>query len=142
MVSPPPGVSSAVSVPPIASARPRARARPSPTPVCVVPVAEPLEGLEDPLPVGRRDAGPAVDDPDLDPAGVRAGGDQHGGSPGGLYRTALASRLARTRSSSARVGEHLGQVSGGDADCRAARPARGRRGTRGTISSSADRLRR
>ena len=33
MVSPPPGVSSAVRVPPIASVRPRARARPSPTPV-------------------------------------------------------------------------------------------------------------
>ena len=33
MVSPPPGVSSGTSVPPMASARPRERARPSPTPV-------------------------------------------------------------------------------------------------------------
>ena len=62
MVRPPPGVASAVSVPPMASVNPLATARPSPTPVACGDVVEALEGPEhfdDPF---RRDALAVVDD--------------------------------------------------------------------------------
>ncbi len=49
IVSPPPGVSSAHTSPPIASASPRATARPRPDPVARRGVAVALEGQEDPL---------------------------------------------------------------------------------------------
>ena len=131
MVSPPPGVSSGSSVPPIASARPRDRARPSPTPVCVVAVAEPLERQEDPVARPRRDAGAAVDDPQLDLVAVRAGGDRAAAARAGCSAAALAMRLTRTRSSSAGSAQHLGQVVG-DVGRDVGRPAgRGRRGRAG-----------
>ena len=62
MVSPPPGVSSAVSVPPIASVKPLATARPSPTPVACGDVVEALEGLEHPDDAFCGDSLAVVDD--------------------------------------------------------------------------------
>ena len=76
MVSPPPGVVSGIRVPPMASARPRDSARPRPTPVLVVPVAEPLERQEHLVALVVGDAGAVVDDAQLDPVAVLAGGDQ------------------------------------------------------------------
>ena len=64
-VSPPPGVSSSSRVPAMASISPRESASPRPSPA-VLRVPEPLEGQEDPVPVGHRDAGAGVDDPQLD----------------------------------------------------------------------------
>ena len=65
MVRPPPGVSSADTSPPIASASPRATARPEAHPVARGRVAVPLEGQEDLLAGLLRHPGPGVDDPHL-----------------------------------------------------------------------------
>ena len=62
VVSPPPGVSSRISSPSMASVKPRATARPSPTPVHGGPVPQPLERLEDALAVGGAHPGALVDD--------------------------------------------------------------------------------
>ena len=77
MVSPPPGVSSASRVPPMASAKPRATARPEAHAGAARGVAVPLEGGEDPVLGLVGHAGAAVDDPHLDPVAEGAGGDQH-----------------------------------------------------------------
>ena len=45
---------------------PCATASPSPTPTPFEPIADALERLEHPLPLGHRDAGAAVDDPEVD----------------------------------------------------------------------------
>ena len=74
MVSPPPGVSSGSRVPPMASARPRDSASPRPTPVVLSVSPRRWNGQEDPVPVVGRDAGAAVDDPDLDPVAEPAAG--------------------------------------------------------------------
>ena len=62
---PPPGASSIVSVPALASTKPRAIARPSPVPPTRAPRAA-EERLEDALALVERDARPVVDDRDLD----------------------------------------------------------------------------
>ena len=73
IVSPPPGVSSTSTSPPIASTNPRATARPRPDPVARRAIAQPLERLEHALAFVERDARAAIDDPELDAAaGLRA----------------------------------------------------------------------
>ncbi len=71
-MSPPPGVSSSGR-----ARRPWPRRSRGPRPGRArrrsPRVAEPLERLEDAVPVGRRDAGPVVDDPQVDPVGDGAG---------------------------------------------------------------------
>ena len=62
MVSPPPGVSVAAMVPPIASTNPWATDRPRPDADGVVVVAEALERFEQLLLGAARDAGALVDD--------------------------------------------------------------------------------
>ena len=99
IVSPPPGVSSGVRVPPMASVSPRDSASPRPDAGGVVGVAEPLERREHPVQVGRRDAGPAVDDPQLDPVAEAAAGDAAAAGPAGCSAARCRRRLATTRSS-------------------------------------------
>ena len=123
MVSPPPGVSSADRVPPIASVRPRATARPRPTPSPARCVAGALERRED-LVLGLvGHARAAVDDPDLHPVARRARpatttSRRPGGSGAGRSRGCCASTRS-SRPASART-------SGGPAS----RPGRTRSGVR------------
>ena len=76
MVSPPPGVFSGLEGAAHGLGQAAGQGEAEPDAGRVVAVAEALEGQEDPLPVGVRHAGPAVDDPELDPAAVGAGGDE------------------------------------------------------------------
>ncbi len=71
MVRPPPGVSSAVSVPSIASVSPRDERQAEPDAGGVVGVAEPLERHEHPVPVLLGDAGAAIDHAQLHPVAER-----------------------------------------------------------------------
>ena len=89
------------SSPPIASTKPRATASPSPTPAAVGAVAEALERLEDVLALRRRDAGPAVDDAQVDPLVDDARLDAHRALAGGDHASAFSTMLATARSSSA-----------------------------------------
>ena len=70
-VVPPPGVSSISTVAPMASTNPRVDGETQPDAAAAVAVAEPLEGLEDPFPVGAGDAGAPVDDAQIDAVGER-----------------------------------------------------------------------
>ena len=119
IVSPPPGVSSTSISPPIASTKPFATARPSPTPSPWPGVAEPLERLEQPLALGRRDAGAAVDDADVDDAVDDARGHPRAACPAARSGPRSAITLASARSSRPAVGEHarkrLGHVELDDA---------------------------
>ncbi len=92
-----PGSESTAMVPPLASMKPLAMASPSPEPV-QGPVAErpaPVEGLEDPLALGRVDAGALVDHA------------HHNAVPGpaGMHRDGPLARVP------ARVLEQIGQRS-------------------------------
>ena len=112
MVRPPPGVSSTSMVPPIASTKPLATARPSPTPVAARPVAEPLEGLEDALPLVARERRARGRRPGRRPRPDTARTCTRTGSPRGRQATALATMLATARSSSAGSADDRRQVSG------------------------------
>ena len=81
IVRPPPGVSSGVRVPPIASTKPTGHREPEADAVDTRAVAEPLERLEDPLTVLGRDAGPSIDHPQLDPAAGGGSEDAARGHP-------------------------------------------------------------
>ena len=65
IVMPPPGVSSTVQLAAHGLDEALGHGQPEPHPVRAA-VAEPLERLEDPLPVGHRDARAPVDDPEVD----------------------------------------------------------------------------
>ena len=67
----------------MASVSPRDRASPRPTPVVLSVSPSRWNGHEDAVEVGRRDAGTAVDDAQLDAVAQRAAGDV-GGLSGGL----------------------------------------------------------
>ena len=107
MVSPPPGVSSAVSVPPMASVKPRATRRPEAEPARVA-VAEPLERGEQPIGLAAGDAGSAVDDAQFHAVGVGAG------AQGDRRAAAVAQRVVDDVGDDAfeqaGVGEDLGDV--------------------------------
>ena len=78
MVRPPPGVSSAVISPPIASTNPRATASPRPTPCTAASaIAEPLKGLEDLVTLIARHTRTAVDDTEVDAVADRSRFDPH-----------------------------------------------------------------
>ncbi len=83
MVSPPPGVSSGSSDPPIAFGEAAGQREAKPHAGGVVVVAEPLERDEDPHPVGLRDAGAAVHHQQLDPVVPTELAVSFGGSSGG-----------------------------------------------------------
>ena len=72
MVRPPPGVSSGVEGAAHGLGEPAGQREAETDAGVVVPVAEPLEGQEHAVPFLGRDAGAAVDDPQLDPVAVRA----------------------------------------------------------------------
>ena len=76
MVRPPPGVASGLQGAAHGLGQPAGQGEAEADAGVVVAVAEALERQEDPVPVGGRDAGAVVDDPDLDRAGVLAGGDR------------------------------------------------------------------
>ena len=78
----------------------------------VVGVAEPLERGEDPFQVGRRDARPAVDDPELDPVAEPAAGDERRACPAGSSAARWPPGWRRTRSSSPGSARTSGRSSG------------------------------
>ena len=109
IVSPPPGVSSASSSPPIASTKPFATARPSPTPSLWPASPRRWNGLKSRSRSSAGTPGPrsttrmstvAVDD-----AGQRS----DGGVPGGENRIAFAITFASARSSRPAVGQDARQ---------------------------------
>ena len=112
MVSPPPGVVSGVSAPPIASARPRDRASPSPTPVSLSRSPRRWNGRKTRSRSADRDARAAVDDPHLDGPGVLAGGDHRRLVRAGCSAARCDSRLTRIRSSRAGSACTSGRSSG------------------------------
>ena len=77
IVSPPPGVSSISTSPPIASTNPFATARPSPDSVAATGVAEPLKREEDGLTIARRHAGATIHDAHVDGVARCARDDPH-----------------------------------------------------------------
>ena len=143
-VSPPPGDSSAMSTPSMASTKPRATVSPRPTPPPLAVVGA-LERLEHALALVLGHAGAVVDD--LRASRSRAGGGADlDRPPSAPWRSALSSRLASTRSSSPGRRGPSGRSSGtstGDLLCgaghgraprrrppRRARPARAGRSAR------------
>ncbi len=109
-MSPPPGVSSAVRVPPIAVVETLRQRESEPDPGRGVSVAETLERCEHPLALLLGYAGPTVHDPDLDRPGVAAGREQRR-----TTRRAVAERVAQQVDQDPfeqhRVGVRLGQCS-------------------------------
>ena len=77
IVSPPPGVSSTSTLPPIASTKPARDGQPEPDARALRAVAEALERDEDAVAIRWRDAGPTVDDAEVDAAVDGAGDDAH-----------------------------------------------------------------
>ena len=108
MVSPPPGVSSAVQRAAHRLGEAAGQREAQPDAGGVVGVAEPLERHEHPVPVLLGDAGPAVDHAQLDPVAERARGQQRR-----LARRRVAQRvLGQVHDDpleDGRVGEDLGQ---------------------------------
>ena len=112
IVSPPPGVSAAVTEPPIASTKPLTTARPRPTPL---PARAPSRSNGSNI---RAFSSPGhavavVDDLQHDLVAVRVAS-RAGGRPGGEQASALANRLASTRSSSPGSVRTSGSSSGTD----------------------------
>ncbi len=68
----------------MASVSPRDSASPRPTPVVLSVSPRRWNGAKTRSQLGRRDAGAAVDDAQLDPVAEAAAGDQRRRSPGGL----------------------------------------------------------
>ena len=106
IVSPPPGVASAVRLPPMASVNPFATAKPEPDPGGLRGVVEPLERPEHFHDTLRRDSPAVIDDPQL---ARRAPFERRRASPpaaptrtmseSGAYFTAFSTMFAITRSS-------------------------------------------
>ena len=91
-------------------------------PGVVVPVAEPLEGLENAVSLCGRDAGPAVGDPQVDLVVVAARGQQYV-LAGGTVAHRVGGEVGQDPLEQGGVGEYLGQVIGqADADAAALRP--------------------
>ena len=107
-------------------------ARPEPDPLA--PSWSAIEGLEDPLQIRARDAGPAVRDPEQD---VRAGGaaaDGHGLVAREVSGSSRARSRAPARAAPHRLAARAGRDRGRDRTCLAARQSR--RPRRPTSSSS------
>jgi hypothetical protein len=75
----------------------------------VVPVAEPLERLENAVPLCGRDTGPAVGDPQVDLVVVAARGQQYLLTSGTVAHR-VGHEVSQDPLEQGRVGEHLGQV--------------------------------
>ena len=108
-VRPPPGVSSSSTLPPIASMNPRATASPRPTPARVLWSPRRWNGWNTRSPIGRVDAGTAVDDPEVDAAGHLGRLRSRTCAGDGDQARALATMLASARSRSAGSTEHRRQ---------------------------------
>ena len=111
IVRPPPGVSSASSVPPIPSTKPFESARPRPRPVSLSVSPRRWNGANTSSRRSARDARAAVDDAQLDAVAERARRDAARARPAGEWRTALASRFTTTRCSSTRSASTGGRSS-------------------------------
>ena len=99
IVRPPPGVSSAISAPPIASTKPRATASPSPTPAGAAVVERAGTARTSRSRSAPATPGAVVDDLELRAARRRRARVTSIGSAPPPWRSALSSRLASTRSS-------------------------------------------